>query len=346
MVNMGFFLHDLHRQIQQLHAEQVSRYGGRPFVVYRGQGLSTADFEKLTRTPGGLISFNCFLSTSQDKKVSLEFAQHALANNDKVGVLFIMTVDPKVTLTSFAQIQEQSAIPTEGEILFTMHTVFRIGSIAKIDTSGRLFEVQLVLTTDEDKHLRILTQRFDEEIQGCDGWDRIGTLLIRVGSLEKAEELYTSLISQEANDGEHALYNHQLGSIQEDQGEYKEALVFYETALDMQKKTLPVNHPDLATSYHNIGSVYDNMGEYSKALSSYETARDMWKKTLPANHPDLARSYNNIGSVYDQMGEYSKALSFYERALEIRKKSLPTNHPHLTSVRESIVTLKTRLNKK
>ena len=124
-----------------------------------------------------------------------------MGNKDKVGVLFTMTVDPKVTLTSFAQIQQQSAIPTEAEILFTMHTVFRIGSIAEIDTSGRLFEVQLVLTTDDDKQLRILTQRFDEEIQRYDGWDRIERLLIQVGSLQKAEELYTILTSQASNDG-------------------------------------------------------------------------------------------------------------------------------------------------
>ena len=331
MVNMGFFLHDLHRQLQQLHAEQISRYNGKPFVLYRGQGLPIADFEKVRRTEGGLMSFNCFLSTSEDKKVSLEFAQRALANNDKVGVLFTITVDPKVTSTSFAQIQQQSAIPTEAEILFSMHTVFRIGNIAEIEPSGRLFEVQLVLTTDDDKQLRILTQRFDEEVQGWNGWDRVGRLLIQVGSLAKAEELYTTLTSQSLNEAELASYNHQLGVIKDGQGEYNEALVFYETSLEIKKKTLPANHPNLATSYNNIGNVYDRMGEYSKALSSYETALHMRKKTLPANHPNLATSYNNIGNVYDRMGEYSKALSSYETALDMRKKTLPANHPHLAT---------------
>ena len=321
MVNMGFFLHDLHRQLQQLHAEQVSRYNGKPFVLYRGQGLPIADFEKVRRTEGGLMSFNCFLSTSEDKKVSLEFAQDALANNDKVGVLFTITVDPKVTSTSFAQIQQQSAIPTEAEILFSMHTVFRIGNIAEIEPSGRLFEVQLVLTTDDDKQLRILTQRFDEEVQGWNGWDRVGRLLIQVGSLAKAEELYTTLTSQSLNEAELASYNHQLGVIKDGQGEYNEALVFYEKSLEMGKKTLPANHPNLATSYGCLGDVYDHMGEYSKALSSYETALHMWKKTLPADHPSLATSFNNIGLVYTNMGEYSKALSSYETALDMQKKN-------------------------
>ena len=63
-------------------------------------------------------------------------------------------------------------------------------------------------------------------------------------------------------------------------GEYSKALSSHETALEMRKKTLSGNHPDLATSYNNIGLVYDHMGEYSKALSSHETALEMQKRTL------------------------------------------------------------------
>ena len=49
IVNMGFLIHDLHERIQQLYQQQVGKYGGHPFVVYRGQGLSTTDFEKLQK---------------------------------------------------------------------------------------------------------------------------------------------------------------------------------------------------------------------------------------------------------------------------------------------------------
>jgi hypothetical protein len=49
IINMGFFIHDLHRQIEGLHKKQVSTYKGEPFIVYRGQGLSAADFENFRR---------------------------------------------------------------------------------------------------------------------------------------------------------------------------------------------------------------------------------------------------------------------------------------------------------
>ena len=47
MLKMGFFLCDLHRQIQDLHQKQFIENRRKSFIVYRGQGLSTVDFEKL-----------------------------------------------------------------------------------------------------------------------------------------------------------------------------------------------------------------------------------------------------------------------------------------------------------
>jgi len=55
---------------------------------------------------------------------------------------------------------------------------------------------------------------------------------------------------------------------------------FIKKSLEIDQKTLPANHPHLATSCNNIGRVYDNMGEYSKALSYYEKDLEISQKTL------------------------------------------------------------------
>ncbi|CAF3853068.1 unnamed protein product, partial [Adineta steineri] len=103
ITHMGFFIGDLHRQIEQLHKEQ---YAGTTatdtFTVYRGQGLSTGDFEQMSKTKGGLISFNNFLSTSTIRNISLSFAENATINPDQVGVLFIMKINPAHSTTPFA----------------------------------------------------------------------------------------------------------------------------------------------------------------------------------------------------------------------------------------------------
>ena len=329
IANMGFFIHDLHQQIQWLHQQQVGEYKGQIFLVYRGQGLSKADFEKLEKNRGGLISFNCFLSTSRHRDVPMMLAESSACSDDNVGILIVMTIDSNITSIPFADIEKVSFFAKEAEILFSMHTVFRIGTIKPKDHSRSYFEVTLSLSTDADIQLEGLVQYFDVAFQESTGWERMGQLLIQVGQSNKAEELYDTLLEQTSNHTDRAWYHHQLGTIKYQQGDYKEALSFYERALQVFQKIFPADHPQLASSYSNIASVYKNTGKYSQALSFYERAFEILRRSLPANHTYLAISYNNIASVYDNRGEYAKALSFYERALEILRESLPANHPHL-----------------
>ncbi|CAF4068607.1 unnamed protein product [Adineta steineri] len=336
IINMGFFIHDLHQQIQQLHQEQLSSYQDKPFIVYRGQGLTKSDFEKLQKTKGGLMSFNNFLSTSTDKELSLGFSQVALTEPNNVGILFTMCINPCIKSAPFATIKEQSYFKEEEEILFSMHTVFRVGVIEQMDNKNQLYQVELQLTSDDDQQLRVLTDRMREEAHGHTGWQRLGDLLLKIGQFNKAEELYNVLLDQTSDEGEKAIYHHQLGSVHSSQGDYEKAIWYFEQGLEILQKTLPSDHPDLAISNGNIGLVYYNMGKYSKALLYYEKALEIQLKTLPSNHRHLATSYNNIGCTYDNIGEYSKALSYYEKALEIREKSLPSNHPSLAALYNNI----------
>jgi hypothetical protein len=76
IIKLGFFVHDLHNQITALHTKQYDEHHHLDsFIVYRGQDLSRTDFDQLKKTPGGLMSFNNFLSTSFDRAVSLDFAK-------------------------------------------------------------------------------------------------------------------------------------------------------------------------------------------------------------------------------------------------------------------------------
>ena len=127
IINMGFFIRDLSQQIEQLHRKQISDYHGKLFVVYRGQAISTTDFDKLRKSEGGLMSFNSFLSTSTKRDISLGYVTEAFSNTDQVGILFYMSIDPTIRSASFANIREVSYFQAEEEILFSMHTVFRIG---------------------------------------------------------------------------------------------------------------------------------------------------------------------------------------------------------------------------
>ncbi|CAF1320889.1 unnamed protein product [Rotaria sp. Silwood1] len=216
----------------------------------------------------------------------------------------------------------------EEEILFSMHTVFRIGEVRKLDNNRALYQVDLKLTSDDDSQLRELTDYIRQEVNGT-GWRRMGQLLLKIGQFDKAEELYLALLEQASDDSDRAYICHQLGVMKYSQGQYEEAVEFYEQSLKIEQKTLPKDDPSLAPTYNNIAQVYNDMGDYSKALEFYEKTLKIDEKGLPSNHPDLAKSYNNIGQVYNNLGNYSKALEFYGKDLEIRKKALPPTHPDL-----------------
>jgi tetratricopeptide (TPR) repeat protein len=333
IIEMGFFVRDLHNHIIALHSEQYNAHNPmNSFTVYRGQGLSKTDFDQLMKTKDGLMSFNSFLSTSLDRVISLFYAESNACDPDLIGILFTITVDPSIRSTPFANVCNASYFEeVEGEILFSMHSIFRIGEIKQINKNDRVWQVDLALTNDNDLQLHAVTESMRKEIRASSGWDRLGHLMIKVGQFKKAEELYEILLKKTTNEDEKSYLYHMLGLIKIHQGDYANADEFYGKLIKIQQKILSPIDPNLTASYNNIGLVYDKMGEYSKALSFLEKALEIQQNALPPNHPDLATSYNNIAGVYNNIGEYSKALSFLEKALEIFQKTLSPNHPSLAT---------------
>jgi tetratricopeptide (TPR) repeat protein len=333
IVNMGFFVRDLHEHIAKLHSEQSSGHH-RPnsSIVYRGQGLSKVHFNQLCSREGGLLAFNNFLSTSANQGICRLFAESNATHPDLVGVLFEIHIDPSTSSTPFADISRITQFPEEEEILFSMHSVFRIGRVRPIEeNNNHIWQVELTLTVDHDPQLKEVMDIMREEIDESTEWFRLAKLMMKVAQFDKAQQLFELILARATNEKERAEIYHYLAWNKYDQGINTGAIAYYEKSIEIKQKTLPVNRPDLANSYNNIGLVYHNMGEYSKAVLCLEKALEIEEKTLPANRPSLATSYNNIGLVYYNMGEYSKALSYYEKALEIDQKTLPANHPHLAT---------------
>ena len=191
IIKMAFFLRDLHQEIQQRHSKAQP---SAKVTVYRGQGMSNGDFEQLKRNEGGLLSFNCFLSTSVKPNVSSVYADSAHQNRDLTGVLFRIEVDPSISSIPYVNVNEIGYSQSEEEeILFTMHTVFRIGQITEID--DRLWEVTLTLTSDNDQQLTSLTDYIRKEIGVvASGWYRIGLLMQKLGKFDDSLEIYINLL--------------------------------------------------------------------------------------------------------------------------------------------------------
>jgi tetratricopeptide (TPR) repeat protein len=339
IVKMGFFVSDLHQYIKKLHTEQFRNVETAQLItVYRGQGVSKADFDQMMKAKGGLMSFNNFVSTTKNRNSSDGSARIALNDSDLIGIHFVMTIDPSIMTAPFASIIDPSDGDKEkDEVLFSIHTVFRICDIKSMGENNRLWEVDLTLIGEDDPELcavaesinEELTEGMQEEMEGPTGWNRLGLLLLKLRQPDKAQQIFQMVRKKIADEHELAAMYHGLAQVKEVQGEYINAIIFYEKALEIRERTLPPDHPHLASTYMNTGNMYVQIAEYSKAPLFYEKALDIWQKTFLSDHLVFAGCYMGIGELDRNIAEYSKALLHYEKALDIWQITLPPDHPDL-----------------
>ena len=101
--------------------------------------------------------------------------------------------------------------------------------------------------------------------------------------------------------------------------------------MDIRRKSLPPDHPDIATSLYNLGMVQHELREYAAAKQSHEQALAIFRKSLPPDHPNIASSLNNLGIVQSALRDYAAAKQSHEQALAIRRKALPPDHPDIAA---------------
>ena len=335
IVDMGFLIHDLHQQLEQLHREQFKTKSFESLTVYHGQGLSKNLFSDLQLREGGLMIFNHFLSTTKDYSYAKQLAQDVAAKqeDDKIGVFFVINIDPNFTTTTalFSDIKNFGYSENHTDLMFSMHSVFRIQKVVNLGQDERLFQVELMLIHNDDPDSHLLTELITEQIAGRTGYDGLCHLLIEVGYFEKAEELYLNLLKEELSETDQIWYYEQLGRINEMKGKDGRAIFYFEKALDIQPKKVSANHFSLALLNNNLGSIYCKMGEYTKALFYFDRSLKMQWNHLPLDPPELIPTYDGIASVYEKMGDFPKTLSFHQKALTLREKILSKDHLDLAN---------------
>ncbi|MBW4446067.1 MAG: tetratricopeptide repeat protein [Spirirestis rafaelensis WJT71-NPBG6] len=113
------------------------------------------------------------------------------------------------------------------------------------------------------------------------------------------------------------------------QGLYDKAEPWLKQCLEVTKKRLGEEHPDVATSLNNLALVYRHQGHYSKAELLYRKALELMRHLLGEEHPDVAASLNNLALLYKSQGRYTEAQPLYQQALELMRRLLGEEDPHV-----------------
>lgn len=99
-------------------------------------------------------------------------------------------------------------------------------------------------------------------------------------------------------------------------------------ALDIYKRILSEDHPEVARAKNNLGDLYSATGQYAKAERLLtEAVNNALKVYGDKPHPVVADYYTSLALLYQRAGNYADALPFARFALDIFIRTLGKENP-------------------
>jgi tetratricopeptide (TPR) repeat protein/predicted Ser/Thr protein kinase len=118
-----------------------------------------------------------------------------------------------------------------------------------------------------------------------------------------------------------------LGMALSNAGQYERAAILHREALDIRRRILPANHPDIASSLDNRAAALAQLGALADAADLQREALAIRRTVYGEVHPFVALSLNNLGVRMDQLGHRDEAERLHQLALAVRRKTLGDDHP-------------------
>ncbi|MDX1640765.1 MAG: CHAT domain-containing tetratricopeptide repeat protein [Balneolaceae bacterium] len=120
-------------------------------------------------------------------------------------------------------------------------------------------------------------------------------------------------------------YNN-MGILLRRMGKGREAMSYYNKALEVTKSQFGEDHPEMGLLYNNIGGIYYGLGDYGQAADYFLRAANIFRENYGEYHARVAGGYNNAGVAYLQMDDYENGAEMLERAQRIKEQVLGEDH--------------------
>ena len=353
------FIKDLNTQLFEQHKLFVKEQT-KPFInVYRGQSISKDEVNRLKSGIGQFISMNSFLSTSRNKKKSLEFALSRSPPNDTLtSILLEIHIDLSVNSKPYADIRHLSAFSEEEEILFMLGSIFRIDNIY-YDEKTELWMLYLTLCSQNDQDMKqFSSSSLDNQLNGHIS---IGYHFIDMLKYDDAKKYFQKIIEQNVvkNHVDLAYSYHGLSKANEKQGNFHLSIENLNQALNYLSKL--DDHPLISECYNDLGYIYSNQGNskiafeyFDKALqtknnissttyfrlsqlhfqmNNYQISLEYLQKSLEnlskTDFVSITNTFIQMGKIYVALNQKEEASKAFDKALQTQIKELSPNHPDL-----------------
>ena len=120
----------------------------------------------------------------------------------------------------------------------------------------------------------------------------------------------------------------QRGQSAAEQGNYQEAIPYFENLCAAMKEQYGVGNEAYGLTCHTLSTFYSHIGDYAKAVEVETKALESYKLVFGENHSSYASILSNVAGYYADLGDYGKALEMGSKALDICKTALGENHPN------------------
>ncbi|CAH9075729.1 unnamed protein product [Cuscuta epithymum] len=109
-------------------------------------------------------------------------------------------------------------------------------------------------------------------------------------------------------------------------GDFNQATIYQQKALDINERELGLDHPDTMKSYGDLSVFYYRLQHIELALKYVNRALFLLHFTCGLSHPNTAATYINVAMMEEGMGNAQIALRYLHEALKCNKRLLGPDH--------------------
>ena len=138
---------------------------------------------------------------------------------------------------------------------------------------------------------------------------------------------------------EYASSLYDLGFINKQMGDYKDAESPLKQSLEIRRKLLGLENLDYLSSLNELANLYTFMGDYDVAEAFLKQCIEIRKKRFGEKNLNYASSLNDLAYLYKERRDFKLAEPIYKQSIEIRKKILGTENSEYASSINDLATL-------
>ena len=129
-----------------------------------------------------------------------------------------------------------------------------------------------------------------------------------------------------------------LGKVQQNAGEYDDAISTFFNVLCMVKALHGDKHPSSSDAMVNVAGALRQKGKYELAVKTLKRALKVYREALGDAHPSVSRTVDEIASLYVTMGDYSKASAILEEVIKLKAATLGVGSEEVASSLSELAT--------